>query len=510
METNGGDDEALPVVSVLAAVFDRLVATNADLASTCQVTKFSAAKRPAIAIHDYLLRIHRYARCSPSCFVLALVYSDRLISKHDFVLSGLNVHRVVITTIMVAAKFFDDFYFDNAFYARVGGITTCELNDLEVELLCLLEWSIRVTPAEFEKYHGELMAHAQPDERLLMEQHQTRHSKQAILDDRQLQQEAKDEEEEKQTQRRRELREQGGGTGGGPEEAAACFSEATVAAAVAAAALSVGNSSVLVDACAAQDDVVAVADSPAASPLSPGPNGGKEPRCESQSVEGRAATRTVETSGCGGSGGDDDGGGSGVGDDADGVVCGGSPQLPHNDDRESVDLPSGPASHSNGGGDERGETSSKQNDIAGDRPGGDDDDDEDDAERMINAFIGCDDDDDDGAASPATAPPSLPADSSSLSSLTATSAAAVVVGSPPETRQPSTSAAKGALDGTAHLTAAVAATAAATTTAAASATRSPSSSPHFWQRSNPFSFARSFLQQSPPTAQAHPVSLPAS
>ncbi len=72
-------------------------------------------------------RIHRYARCSPSCFVLALIYIDRLIQRDDFVLSTLNVHRVVITSVMVAAKFFDDFYFNNAFYARVGGISTKEV-----------------------------------------------------------------------------------------------------------------------------------------------------------------------------------------------------------------------------------------------------------------------------------------------------------------------------------------------------------------------------------------------
>jgi hypothetical protein len=29
---------------------------------------------------------------------------------------------------MVAAKFFDDFYFNNAFYARVGGISVLEVS----------------------------------------------------------------------------------------------------------------------------------------------------------------------------------------------------------------------------------------------------------------------------------------------------------------------------------------------------------------------------------------------
>jgi hypothetical protein len=33
---------------------------------------------------------------------------------------------------MVAAKFFDDFYYKNEFYAKLGGICKNEINDLEL------------------------------------------------------------------------------------------------------------------------------------------------------------------------------------------------------------------------------------------------------------------------------------------------------------------------------------------------------------------------------------------
>jgi len=158
MEDNT-DDSAIPMVEVLAVVLDRLVEANADLESGAPVTKFSAAKRPGISVRDYLVRIHTYARCSPSCFTLALIYVDRLIQRDGFILSNLNVHRVMITACMVSAKFFDDFYFNNAFYARVGGISAAELNDLEVDLLKRLDWNLRVTPHDFDRYGTELVAH---------------------------------------------------------------------------------------------------------------------------------------------------------------------------------------------------------------------------------------------------------------------------------------------------------------------------------------------------------------
>jgi Cyclin len=52
---------------------------------------------PEISVADYLERIRRYASCSNECFVLSLVYIDRLILHNNFALTTYNVHRVVIT-----------------------------------------------------------------------------------------------------------------------------------------------------------------------------------------------------------------------------------------------------------------------------------------------------------------------------------------------------------------------------------------------------------------------------
>lgn len=52
--------------------------------------------------------------------MLGLIYMDRFIQRNDFALTSLNVHRVAITSVMVAAKFFDDQYYNNAYYAKVA------------------------------------------------------------------------------------------------------------------------------------------------------------------------------------------------------------------------------------------------------------------------------------------------------------------------------------------------------------------------------------------------------
>lgn len=150
------------LVKILAAVLERLVNSNTTIARSDpgHVTKFHALKPPGINVEAYLERVQKYASCSNECFILALIYIDRLIERNNFLLTDLNVHRVVITAILLAAKFFDDAYYNNAYYAKVGGVLVSELNGLEVDFLFRINFSLHVSPEVFEKYKAELVAHS--------------------------------------------------------------------------------------------------------------------------------------------------------------------------------------------------------------------------------------------------------------------------------------------------------------------------------------------------------------
>jgi len=150
------------LVKVLAAVLERLVNSNTSIARSDpgQVTKFHALKAPGIGVEAYLERVQKYASCSNECFILALIYIDRLIERNNFLLTELNVHRVVITAILLAAKFFDDAYYNNAYYAKVGGVLVSELNGLEVDFLFRINFSLHASPDVFVKYKAELVAHS--------------------------------------------------------------------------------------------------------------------------------------------------------------------------------------------------------------------------------------------------------------------------------------------------------------------------------------------------------------
>ncbi|XP_024363912.1 cyclin-U1-1 [Physcomitrium patens] len=146
------------VLHVLAAVLDRLVSRNEQFANAPsqqgkKLTIFHGLRAPSINIAKYLERIFKYTNCSPSCFVVGYVYLDRLIHRQpDLLVTSLNVHRLLVTSVMVATKMLDDVHFNNAFFARVGGVSVVELNRLELEFLFRLDFKLSVTISVFESY----------------------------------------------------------------------------------------------------------------------------------------------------------------------------------------------------------------------------------------------------------------------------------------------------------------------------------------------------------------------
>ncbi|KAL6981356.1 Cyclin-U4-1 [Sarracenia purpurea var. burkii] len=132
-----------------------------------KISIFNGLTRPTISIQSYLERIFKYANCSHSCFVVAYVYLDRFAQRQPSLpINSFNVHRLLITSVMVAAKFMDDMYYNNAYYAKIGGISTAEMNFLEVDFLFGLGFHLNVTPTTFHTYcahlQKEMLIHYSP------------------------------------------------------------------------------------------------------------------------------------------------------------------------------------------------------------------------------------------------------------------------------------------------------------------------------------------------------------
>lgn len=117
------------------------------------VTPFSAPRKPTISIHDYARMLKWSLRSNDECYISCLVYIERILERNaGFVLCHANVHRLLLTAMVVAVKFHDDLHSGNAFYAKMGGVSTSELAKLEVCFLTMLGWRAHVSQDEYDRY----------------------------------------------------------------------------------------------------------------------------------------------------------------------------------------------------------------------------------------------------------------------------------------------------------------------------------------------------------------------
>jgi len=69
-----------------------------------------------------------------------------------------SVHQLVVTSIMVSAKFIDDKIFKNAYYSTVSGLPVSTLHAFEIKLMFFLKFDLCVLPECFNARYKAMVA----------------------------------------------------------------------------------------------------------------------------------------------------------------------------------------------------------------------------------------------------------------------------------------------------------------------------------------------------------------
>ncbi|KAI8618134.1 cyclin-domain-containing protein, partial [Chytriomyces sp. MP71] len=151
--------ETSALTHMIADMLQRLTAHNDQIPlSSSTLTRFHSRAPPGISIVDYLRRIVKYASVERVCLLILLVYIDRVCERNrSFTISSLTVHRFIITGVTVACKALCDSFLQNSMYAKVGGISTKELNVLEIEFLTLIGWDLTASAERLQDYYRNLV-----------------------------------------------------------------------------------------------------------------------------------------------------------------------------------------------------------------------------------------------------------------------------------------------------------------------------------------------------------------
>ncbi|KAJ2645123.1 cyclin-like protein interacting with PHO85 [Coemansia sp. RSA 1694] len=161
------DIEHTPIsltIARMAELIDAVTAANHRSLGPIlnDITQFHSRTIPPISVHDYLERVAKFVCLENDSLIAVLVYLDRVtraqIHRPALALSPFNIHRLLITAIVVAHKFNSDVFFNNARYSKVGGLPLAEMNQLELELLFLARFDLKIDAPEMQRIGEWLLA----------------------------------------------------------------------------------------------------------------------------------------------------------------------------------------------------------------------------------------------------------------------------------------------------------------------------------------------------------------
>lgn len=97
---------------------------------------------PKKSIAEYILRLEKYFNCSETCFIMAIVYIERILTKYNADLTKFNAHRFFYISLLTATKFWDDDTYTLSYYSKAGALRLQESKELEADFLHKLDWKL--------------------------------------------------------------------------------------------------------------------------------------------------------------------------------------------------------------------------------------------------------------------------------------------------------------------------------------------------------------------------------
>ena len=70
---------------------------------------------------------------------------------------------MILTTVLVTSKMFNDTYYTNQYIASFGGVTLRNMNELEAFFMQMIDWRLNITEEEFSFYDNSLLAFQESD-----------------------------------------------------------------------------------------------------------------------------------------------------------------------------------------------------------------------------------------------------------------------------------------------------------------------------------------------------------
>ena len=148
-------DFSLPkLITSIANVLMEIIQENKINANTSYIIKdyFYSRRIAKISLEDYIKRIVNYSNIEIPTLISSVMYIDKLCENNSYILCNNNIHRIVLSAIVVSTKMNEDKHCNNGHFAKIGGVSVEDMNNLEYTLCSYLDYNLYILPDNYDKY----------------------------------------------------------------------------------------------------------------------------------------------------------------------------------------------------------------------------------------------------------------------------------------------------------------------------------------------------------------------
>lgn len=123
---------------------------------------FSSRNRIKLSLPDFFARLADYLHISDSCFVLALIYIDRLTEADPSEkIDSYNVHKLIAVALSLAIKYNEDTKpCSRDYYSLIVGVSAKEISLLEQKFLQTIDFHLYIDESTCKQYYAYIMTNA--------------------------------------------------------------------------------------------------------------------------------------------------------------------------------------------------------------------------------------------------------------------------------------------------------------------------------------------------------------
>ena len=157
MKKKGEEDQKIPKLKsnklelIISEILTEISSQNTEVEFNPE-DPFSRQNPSKVTLQYFFGRIRRYSQIEKSTLIIILIYIDRVCITSGIILNPHNIHRLILGCLILAIKYNEDVYYNNEYYAKIGGVPLDEINTLEYKSFELIEQNLFISDDIFEKY----------------------------------------------------------------------------------------------------------------------------------------------------------------------------------------------------------------------------------------------------------------------------------------------------------------------------------------------------------------------